>query len=108
MLPLVSVIRALVARVRASRHAKRLARAALAFGPQEYDRYSGLRNGWYSPTTAKSPHKFVVYRNPTTGQEVTITEISFKPTPCNRPPDLVFVGEIDARQYVRGGIYCKH
>lgn len=114
LLPLVSVLRSAprsladgLARARTNRHARMLARAAAGRGPQEYDQGLGLRNGWYSPSVARPPHKTVVYRNPTTGQEVTITEVSSKTTPCNRPPDLVFVGEVDLDQWVRGGIRAK-
>lgn len=111
LLPLASVLRSAprslacgLARIRANRHMRMLARAAADRGPQEYDRKSGLMNGWYSPTVARPPHKTVVYRNPTTGQEVTITEVSSAPTACNRPPDLMFVGEVDLDQWVRGVI----
>ncbi len=93
-----------LARAHANRHARMLARDAARRGTLGYNPRQRLRNGWYSPSVAKAPHKTVTYRNPTTGQEVTITEASSKTTACSQPPDLAFVGEIDLDQWVRGGI----
>ena len=72
-------------------------------GPQDFPDDSNLINGWYSPSKAKE-RGTVVYLHAVTGEEVEITEISWKPTPCAKPPDLKFVGIVDKDKYVSGGI----
>ena len=75
-------------------------------GPQDFVAFPHpeFMNGWHSPTYAKN-HGQVVYLHSTTGKEVTITEISIRPTPHLTLPDTVFVGVINKRRLIRGGIH---
>ena len=80
--------------------------------PRNYRQNSNIMNGWYSPTRAAA-HGSVVYRRAihkdcgyaTIDEEVEITEISIKSTPCYNDHDLEFVGMIDGNQHIRG---CMH
>lgn len=72
-------------------------------GPQTIPEDSHLRNGWYSPTIEKQ-YGSVVYLD-TMGREVTITNITHKPTPFNENiPDQQYVGIVNSQKYVRGMI----
>lgn len=70
-------------------------------GPQSFPEGSNLRNAWYSEETARK-YGTCVYLDTKTRQEVTITEVSRKSTPCGRWKDMKFVGVVD--KYVRGVI----
>ena len=72
-------------------------------GPQDFPEYSDVLNAWYSPTSAKA-RGGVVYLSPT-GEEVEITEISTKSTPCTIHVDLKFVGTVNKRKHVRDTIH---
>lgn len=69
-------------------------------GPQDFPQGSDIYNAWYSEESAKT-HSYNVYRHATTGEEITITEISSCSIPCSKHKDLKFVGIIDKREHVR-------
>lgn len=64
---------------------------------------SNLMYAWYSKEIAQL-HGTVVYLDAITEQEVTITEISRHPTCMGQWKDIKFVGIIDKKKRVRGGI----
>ncbi len=72
--------------------------------PRDFPSHSTLKNGWYSEERARKGGS-VVYLHATTGEEVTITEISSYSTPCYTGGDVRFVGIIDGNKYVRGEIH---
>ncbi len=69
--------------------------------PRERQRDSRWKNAWFSKKS-KSTHGSVFYLNEK-GDEIEITEISSRATPCAVHNDLQFVGIVDGNTVIRGG-----